>query len=111
MQIQGKDRAAVAEAGRRLGLDGTYIARSYIEQVTSLVGCIALHFIYSVVKLDDNCLINDITFMHSCKHAHECATVMYNGPCIVHSRPKQFELFCDMNQFTSILIFHVGMFS
>ena len=24
---------AVAEAGRRLGLDGTYIARSYIEQV------------------------------------------------------------------------------
>lgn len=36
MQIQGKDRAAVAEAGRRLGLDGTYIARSYIEQVTSL---------------------------------------------------------------------------
>ena len=34
MQIQGKDRAAVAEAGHRLGLDGTYIARSYIEQVT-----------------------------------------------------------------------------
>lgn len=35
MQIQGKDRAAVAEAGRRLGLDGTYIPRSYIEQVTT----------------------------------------------------------------------------
>ena len=34
MQIQGKDRTAVAEAGRRLSLDGTYIARSYIEQVT-----------------------------------------------------------------------------
>lgn len=26
---------AVAEAGRRLGLDGSYIARSYIEQVTT----------------------------------------------------------------------------
>ena len=33
MQIQGKDRALVAEAGTRLDLDGTYIARSYIEQV------------------------------------------------------------------------------
>ncbi|KAA6424132.1 MAG: uridine-cytidine kinase C-like [Trebouxia sp. A1-2] len=33
VQVQGKDRLAVAEAGRRLGLDGTYIARSYIEQV------------------------------------------------------------------------------
>lgn len=33
VQIQGKDRAAVGEAGRRLGLEGTYIARSYIEQV------------------------------------------------------------------------------
>ena len=33
MQVQGKDRVAVAEAGHRLGLDGTYIARSYIEQV------------------------------------------------------------------------------
>ena len=42
MQIQGKDRAAVAEAGRRLGLDGTYIARSYIEQVTTL-HCPSLH--------------------------------------------------------------------
>ncbi len=37
MQVQGKDRLAVAEAGRRLGLDGTYIARSYIEQVTATV--------------------------------------------------------------------------
>ncbi len=37
MQVQGKDRLAVAEAGRRLGLDGTYIARSYIEQVTAAV--------------------------------------------------------------------------
>ena len=27
----------MAEAGRRLGLDGTYIARSYIEQVTATV--------------------------------------------------------------------------
>lgn len=33
VQVQGKDRSAVAEAGRQLGLDGTYIARSYIEQV------------------------------------------------------------------------------
>ena len=33
LQIQGKDRLAVAEAGKQLGLDGTYIARSYIEQV------------------------------------------------------------------------------
>lgn len=35
VQIQGKDRLAVAEAGKQLGLDGTYIARSYIEQVCS----------------------------------------------------------------------------
>ena len=35
VQIQGKDRLAVAEAGKQLGLDGTYIARSYIEQVSS----------------------------------------------------------------------------
>ncbi|EIE18178.1 hypothetical protein COCSUDRAFT_49381 [Coccomyxa subellipsoidea C-169] len=33
VQIQGKDRAAVAEVGRRLGLEDTYIARSYIEQL------------------------------------------------------------------------------
>ena len=35
VQIQGKDRAAVAEVGRRLGLEDTYIARSYIEQVSA----------------------------------------------------------------------------
>ena len=33
VQIQGKDRNQVAAAGKALGLDGTYIARSYIEQV------------------------------------------------------------------------------
>ncbi len=33
LQIQGKSRELVAEAGRKLGLDGTYIARSYIEQI------------------------------------------------------------------------------
>ncbi len=33
VQIQGKDRALVAEAGLKLDLEGTYIARSYIEQV------------------------------------------------------------------------------
>ena len=33
VQIQGKDRKQVAAAGKALGLDGTYIARSYIEQV------------------------------------------------------------------------------
>ncbi|KAK9815690.1 hypothetical protein WJX72_008170 [[Myrmecia] bisecta] len=33
VQIQGKDRELVAAAGKKLGLDGTYIARSYIEQV------------------------------------------------------------------------------
>lgn len=32
-QIQGKNREQVAEAGRKLGLEGTYIARSYIEQI------------------------------------------------------------------------------
>lgn len=36
VQIQGKDRNAVAAAGRALGLEGTYIARSYIEQVRPL---------------------------------------------------------------------------
>ncbi|CAD7703496.1 unnamed protein product [Ostreobium quekettii] len=33
VQVQGKDRAKVAQAGRDLGLEGSYIARSYIEQV------------------------------------------------------------------------------
>eukprot|EP00884_Botryococcus_braunii_P008179 jgi/Botrbrau1/17362/Bobra.0015s0103.1 len=33
IQIQGKDRKLVADVGRKLGLEGTYIARSYIEQV------------------------------------------------------------------------------
>ena len=32
-QIQGKVRAAVVEAASKLGLDGTYIPHSYIEQV------------------------------------------------------------------------------
>lgn len=36
LQVQGKDRALVAEAGRKLGLDGTYIALSYIEQASTL---------------------------------------------------------------------------
>lgn len=31
--VQGKDRDLVAEAGRRLGLEGSYIAHSYIELV------------------------------------------------------------------------------
>ena len=31
-QIEGRDRAAVEEAGRALGLEGTYVPRSYIEQ-------------------------------------------------------------------------------
>ena len=50
LQIQGKDRSVVAEAGRRLGLDGTYIARSYIEQVRLLLcaacdgTCVALSY-------------------------------------------------------------------
>ena len=35
VQIQGKDRKQVAAAGKALGLEGTYIARSYIEQVGS----------------------------------------------------------------------------
>lgn len=33
VQIQGKARAAVEAAGRALGLEGTYIPKSYIEQV------------------------------------------------------------------------------
>ena len=32
-QIQGKNREAVAEAGQRMGLEGTYISHSYIELV------------------------------------------------------------------------------
>lgn len=32
-QVQGKDRAEVEEAGRVLGLEGTYIPHSYIELV------------------------------------------------------------------------------
>ncbi|KAK9868977.1 hypothetical protein WJX84_000932 [Apatococcus fuscideae] len=32
-QIQGKSRELVSEAGKKLGLEGTYIARSYIEQI------------------------------------------------------------------------------
>ena len=34
-QVQGKNRERVAETARKLGLDGTYIPRSYIEQVSS----------------------------------------------------------------------------
>ena len=33
VQIQGKERELVAQVGKQLGLDGTYIARSYIEQI------------------------------------------------------------------------------
>ena len=33
LQIQGKDRQLVAEAGKSLGLDGSYIPHSYIEQI------------------------------------------------------------------------------
>ena len=33
MQVQGKNRELVAETARKLGLDGSYIPRSYIEQV------------------------------------------------------------------------------
>lgn len=33
LQVQGKVREKVAEAGKALGLDGHYIPRSYIEQV------------------------------------------------------------------------------
>jgi len=35
-QIHGNDRNLVREAGRKLGLEGTYIPRSYIEQVTPM---------------------------------------------------------------------------
>lgn len=33
VQVQGKDRNKVAKAGSAMGLDGTYLAKSYIEQV------------------------------------------------------------------------------
>ena len=33
VQVQGKERELVARVGALLGLDGTYIPRSYIEQV------------------------------------------------------------------------------
>lgn len=33
VQVQGKDRDLVAEMGSQLELEGTYIPRSYIEQV------------------------------------------------------------------------------
>ncbi|KAL4451982.1 hypothetical protein ABPG75_007644 [Micractinium tetrahymenae] len=33
VQVQGKDRAVVEEAGRKLGLEGSYIPHSYIELV------------------------------------------------------------------------------
>ncbi|KAL2609987.1 hypothetical protein R1flu_028560 [Riccia fluitans] len=33
IQIQGKDRLTVGEVGKKLGLEGTYIPRSYIEQI------------------------------------------------------------------------------
>jgi len=34
IQIQGKDREAVAVAGKKLGLEDSYIAHSYIELVS-----------------------------------------------------------------------------
>ncbi len=37
LQVQGKERELVAQTGRQLGLDGTYIPRSYIEQVQTSV--------------------------------------------------------------------------
>ncbi|KAH7441692.1 hypothetical protein KP509_03G049200 [Ceratopteris richardii] len=33
VQVQGKDRILVAEAGKALGLDGSYIPHSYIDQI------------------------------------------------------------------------------
>ncbi|KAG6550392.1 hypothetical protein Mapa_008355 [Marchantia paleacea] len=33
IQVQGKDRITVGEVAKKLGLDGTYIPRSYIEQI------------------------------------------------------------------------------
>lgn len=39
VQVQGKEREKVAEAGKALGLDATYIPFSYIEQVTHCDFC------------------------------------------------------------------------
>lgn len=33
LKVQGKDRAHVADIAQRLGLDGSYVARTYIEQI------------------------------------------------------------------------------
>lgn len=33
VQLQGKDRSKLSDLGRKLGLEGRYIPRSYIEQV------------------------------------------------------------------------------
>jgi len=33
MQVQGKDRARVADIANKLGLDGSYVPHSYIEQI------------------------------------------------------------------------------
>ncbi|CAM6090898.1 unnamed protein product [Calypogeia fissa] len=33
MQVQGKDRQTVGDVAKKLGLDGTYVPRSYIEQI------------------------------------------------------------------------------
>ncbi|XP_057851860.1 inorganic pyrophosphatase TTM1 isoform X1 [Cryptomeria japonica] len=33
IQVQGKDRSFVAEVAQKLGLDGSYVPRSYIEQI------------------------------------------------------------------------------
>lgn len=33
IQVQGKDRSLVAEVARKLGLDGSYVPNSYIEQI------------------------------------------------------------------------------
>lgn len=40
-QVLGRDRERVRELGRRLGLEGTYVARSYIEQVRAGVRRVA----------------------------------------------------------------------
>jgi uridine kinase len=31
--VQGKERSVVADVAKKLGLDGTYMPRSYIEQI------------------------------------------------------------------------------
>lgn len=36
LKVQGKERELVAKIGHQLGLDGTYIPRSYIEQVRNI---------------------------------------------------------------------------